>query len=35
MKIKEFNEDSQFGLMRLETVRELFYLEDYQEDDEI
>ncbi len=29
MKIKEYNEDSQFGLMRLDTIREIFQLEDY------
>lgn len=34
MKIKEFNEDSQLGLMRLDTVREIFRLEEHLEDDE-
>lgn len=34
MKIKEFNEDQQLGLMRLDTVREIFHLDEYLEDDE-
>ncbi|MFQ6082864.1 MAG: glutamyl-tRNA reductase [Candidatus Aminicenantia bacterium] len=35
IKIKEFNEDSQMGLLRLDTVREIFNLEEYLENEEI
>jgi len=34
LKIKEYNEDSQFGMMRLDTVREIFQLEDYLDDED-
>ncbi|MCP2520115.1 glutamyl-tRNA reductase [SCandidatus Aminicenantes bacterium Aminicenantia_JdfR_composite] len=34
IKIKEFNEDSQMGLLRLDTVREIFGLEEYLENEE-
>ena len=34
VKIKEFNEDSQTGLVRLNTVREIFNLEEYLEDED-
>jgi glutamyl-tRNA reductase len=32
LKIKEFNEDSHFGLMRLDTAREFFELDEYLDD---
>jgi glutamyl-tRNA reductase len=34
LKIKEYNEDSQFGMMRLDTVREIFQLEDNLENED-
>jgi glutamyl-tRNA reductase len=34
IKIKEFNEDSQMGLLRLDTVREIFNLKEYLENEE-